>query len=137
MKASEVPADKGFLEDFQRGTYAVDEKGQYQIVASPGWNAETTATAAALEEQDRAIAAAFERVRSGQQSPLAYHLAKKMLTPALLASYAGVWSLRTRWHLTPFGFARMPLWLARRYAECLQTTLNDLVKLPEKPESLL
>ena len=137
MKAHEVPADKGFLEEFQRGTYAVDEQGQYRIVASSGWSAETTATAAALEEQDRAIQAAFAEVKSGRKSPLAYHVAKKMLTAALLASYAGVWSLRTRWHLTPFGFRHMPLWLAQRYADCLQTPLAELVKLPEKPESLL
>ena len=137
MKASEVPADQGFLEEFQRGTYAVDDKGQYRIVASPGWSAETTATAAALEDQDRAIQAAFAQVQAGRKSPLAYHIAKKMLTPALLASYAGVWSLRTRWHLTPFGFAHMPLWLAQRYAQCLQLGLADLVGLPEKPESLL
>lgn len=137
MKASEVPADKGFLEDFQRGTYAVDEKGHYKVVASPGWSAETTATTAALEEQDRAIAAAFAQAKAGRKSPLAYHLARKLLSPALLAEYAGVWSLRTRWHLTPTGFARMPGWLARRYAECLQISVEELTSLPEKPESLL
>lgn len=137
MKTSEVPADPGFLEDFSRGAYAVGEDGQYRIVATPGWNAETAATAAALEEQDRVIAAAFAQVKAGTRSPLAYHVARKMLTPALLASYAGVSRWRTLWHLRPFGFRRMPLWLALRYAECLQTTLNDLVKVPEKPESLL
>ncbi|HEY3445300.1 MAG TPA: hypothetical protein VGK67_03005 [Myxococcales bacterium] len=137
MKTSEVPADKGFLEDFNRGTYALDEKGQYRIVASPGWSAETTATAAALEEQDRAIQAAFAAVQAGQQSPLAYHLARKMLTPALLASYAGVWSLRTRWHLTPFGFRHLSPKLARRYADSLQMPVDELGALPEKPESLL
>jgi len=137
MKADEVPADEGFAEAYRRVAYAVGEDGRYQLVATPGWNVETTATAAALEEQDRMVAAAFAQVRAGRRSPLAYHLARKMFTPALLAEYAGVWSLRTRWHLRPFGFARMPLWLARRYAECLQMELGELVKLPEKPESML
>ncbi|MBI5544818.1 MAG: hypothetical protein HY901_13090 [Deltaproteobacteria bacterium] len=137
MKAHEVPADEGFLEGYQRGAYAVDEKGQYRIVATSGWHAETAATAAALEEQDRAIQAAFEQVRAGRRSPLAYHIARRLLTPSLLASYAGVSRLRVAGHLRPFGFRRTPLWLAQRYAECLQMSLNDLVRLPEKPESLL
>ena len=137
MKASQVPADEGFFERFRRGAYAVGEDGQYRLVPTPGWSAETTATAAALEEQDRIIAAAFADVCAGRRSPLAYHMARRMLTPKVLAAYAGVWSLRTRWHLRPSGFARLPLWLARRYAQCLQVGLDELVKLPEKPESLL
>lgn len=137
MKTSEVPADAGFATDLNRGTYALDEQGQYKIVATPGWSAETTATAAALEEQDGLIKAAFEAAQAGQKSPLAYHVARKMLTPALLAAYAGVWSLRTRWHLTPFGFRHLSPMLARRYADCLQMKVEDLGRLPEKPESVL
>ena len=137
MKTSEVPADGGLPAELNRGTYALDEKGQYQIVATPGWSAETTATAAALEEQDGVIQAAFEAVKAGRRSPLAYHAARKMLTPALLAAYAGVWSLRTRWHLTPFGFRHLSPQLAQRYADCLQLSVADLGALPEKPESVL
>ncbi|MGC4121694.1 MAG: hypothetical protein QM765_45380 [Myxococcales bacterium] len=137
MKTSEVPADAGFSTDLNRGTYALDEQGHYTIVATPGWSAETTATAAALAEQDELIKAEFEAVRAGKKSPLAYHVARKMLTPTLLAAYAGVWSLRTRWHLTPTGFRGLSKALAKRYADCLQMSVDDLGKLPEKPESLL
>jgi len=137
MKTGDVPSDKGFLEEFRRGACAVDEQGQYRLVATPGWSAETTATAAALEEQDRHIRLAFEDVKAGRKSTLAYHLARRMLTPALLASYARVSRLRVWWHLRPNGLAGISPSLARRYAECLQTTPEELARLPDAPESLL
>ena len=137
MKTDEVPNDQGFAENFRRGAYALDEQGRYTLVPTPGWEVETAATRAALEEQDRAIRAAFEAAGSGTRSPLAYHLARRLLTPALLAQYARVSRLRVAWHLRPFGFRRMPLWLAQRYCECLRLTLDELVKLPPAPESLL
>jgi hypothetical protein len=137
MKKDEVPADKGYLDDFCRGAYAVDEHGRYTLVATPGWEAETAATRVALEEQDRLVRAQFEAARAGRRSPLAYHLARRMLTPSVLGQYARVNRFRVAWHLRPFGFARMPLWLAMRYCQALRIGLDELVHLPAEPESLL
>jgi hypothetical protein len=137
MKKADVPHDEAFTEGFLRADYAVDEQGKYTIVTTTGWAVQADATALALEEIDRRIAAAWEAGRAGRLSPLAYHMARRQMTTSLLAEYASVSRLRVWWHMRPHGFARMPLWLALRYCEQMQVGIGELVSLPERPESLL
>lgn len=137
MKKDEVPQDPGFLEGFRRGALAVDEAGRFTLVPTPGWQAETAATALALEEQDALVRRAWERARAGRLSPLGYHAARRQMPTALLARNARIGRLRVWWHLRPRGFLGMPLGVAMRYAAALNVPLEELVRLPESPERLL
>jgi hypothetical protein len=137
LKADEVPRDQGFLEGFQRGSYAVDADGRYTLVATPGWEAETAATTVALETQDRLVRTAWEQARAGARSPLAYHMVRRQMNPKLLARNTGIGRLRVEWHLRPFGFSRLPERTLRRYAECLNLPTGELQRIPDAPESIL
>lgn len=137
MRKDEVPHDDGFLDGFRRGTLAVDEAGKIALVPTSGWSVETTATAVALQEQDREVRRAWERARDRRVSALAYHAARRQMPVALLAQYMKINRWRVLWHLRPYGFAHMPLGIALRYAAILNLSLDELVRLPDAPERLL
>src|SRR4051794_5844096 len=122
MRADEVPQDGAYLEGKKRGAYALGADGRYQVVATAGWEAETAATRVALEAADAQIRSAWQAARDGLRSPLAYHLAARQLTSALLAEYAGCWRLRVWWHLRPGPFARAPTTWLERYAKALRVS---------------
>ncbi|MBI5440202.1 MAG: hypothetical protein HY900_03205 [Deltaproteobacteria bacterium] len=137
MREDEVPRDPGFLEGFQRGTYALDASGRYTLVPTPGWQAETAVTTVALQEQDRLLRRYWELARAGRRSPLAYHMARRQMTPKLLARHMGLARLRVAWHLRPRGFRRMPLELALCYCACLDLPIQELLQVPDVPGTFL
>jgi len=137
MKKDEVPQDQGYLDGLQRANYALGEDGKYVVVASPGWEAERAATEMALLELDRFLRSAWEDVRAGRRSPLAYHMARKQLTVGLVAQGVGLLRLRVLWHLRPRGFSWMSPAVAQRYATFLQLSLEELSRVPDEPGSFL
>ena len=137
MRKDEVPQDDSFLDGHQKAAYAVDEHGNYAVVPTRGWEPERIATSVALEAQDREVRSVWERVKSHQRSPLAYHMTSRQLTPALLAEYAGISSWRVRWHLRPTGFRRMSLRMALKYCTCLDIPIERLLTVPPAPEMLV
>jgi hypothetical protein len=137
MRADEVPQDASFLEGHQRGAYAVGADGRYTIVATKGWDAETEATSVALRDADAKIAAAWLAVAAGKKSPLHYHLAAKLLTPALLAAYVGTSRFVVWWHCRPAAFAKLDAQRRAAYAKALRMSAEELAAIPARPESLL
>lgn len=136
MKVKDVPqeSEQSMLAGRQRACYAVDEHGRYVMVGSRGWEVENVVNAQANDEVRAAIAAALGRARRGETSPLAYHMARRQMDVAMLASYSGFSRLRIRWHLRPAVFARLPERLLRRYAETLQLPLAELCQLPQQDD---
>lgn len=132
MKKDEVPQqrDQSILEGHQRACYAVDENGHYIVVGSAGWEVEKIVNGQANDEVRAQIMQALERVRRGERSPLDYHMARRQMTPGLLASYSGISQFRIRWHLRPWAFARLPEQVLQRYAEALQIPLAELCNIP-------
>ncbi len=137
MRADEVPQDASFLEGHQRGAYAVGEDGRYTLVATKGWSAETAATTVALEVADAGVAQAWQAVRSGEKSTLHYWIAAKLLTPALVAAYSNSWRLSVWWHCRPGPFSKVSPARRAAYAAALRISVEQLLTLPEKPETLL
>lgn len=132
MKIKDVPQDKeqSMLGGHQRACYAVDEHGRYVVVGSAGWEVENIVNAQANDEVRAQIGQALGQVRRGERSPLVYHMARRQMTVALLASYAGISQLRVRWHLRPAVFARLPERVLRRYAGALQIPIEELRGIP-------
>lgn len=134
MKKEDVSQDDSFLEGHQKAAYAVDEHGKYVVVPSRGYADEVVATTFALVAQDRLIQTAWEKARSGEQSPLGYHLAVKQWTLGLAAAQMGIWRLRVWWHLKPGGFRRLSSAMKARYCKELDLTEAQLSTVPAKPE---
>ena len=120
------------LEGHQRACYALDEQGRYVVVGSIGWEVEKVVNGQANDEVRAAIVTALARVRAGELSALAYHMARRQMDVAMLAGYSGISRLRIRWHLRPRVFARLPEALLRRYADALLLPVDELRRIPDR-----
>ncbi|MFO7714315.1 hypothetical protein [Desulfosarcina sp.] len=132
MKIDEVPQDPGMMNDHRREIcYAVDDQGNYVLAGSAGWNPKNIANGQAWELIDEAAVDALRKVRAGQASPLAYHMACHQMGISLLAKYAGVGRLKVWLHLKTGPFSRLaPAWL-QRYADVFDISVQELKTVPE------
>ena len=131
MKTTEVPQENESIHvGLQRACYATDEQGRYVVVGSIGWGVEKIVNGQANDEVREHIAATLARVRRGEASLLAYHMARRQMGIGMLAAYSGFWRLRIHWHLRPKVFARLPEKILQRYATALQLPLAELTSLP-------
>jgi hypothetical protein len=127
MNVDEVPQEGNVTHDGHcKGVYARSKEGHLGLVASRGWEAEEIVTRQAVEMFDVLTATARERVRSGQASPLEYHMYRARMDIPLLAQVSGVWQWRVRRHLRPEIFRQLPQKLRVRYAEALGLTPAQL-----------
>ena len=130
MREEDVPQDDSFYEGHLRACYALDRHGKYVLVTSRGWQAETVATAAEVAHISEQLESVRADVEAGRLSPLAYHMAARLMTPNLLAASCGLWRWRVKRHMRPEVFARLPERVLARYAACLDLPLERLRALP-------
>jgi len=130
MKKQDVPQDEGMYGIHRRACYAQDESGKYVIVPSTGWEVEKVVNSSAVQDIKDQIAAVRRDVESGEASPLAYHMTRCQMTPALLAANSGVYKWRVKRHLKPGPFSKLDDKFLGRYAEALAMGIDDLKKLP-------
>ncbi|MDR2015215.1 MAG: hypothetical protein LBP99_06290 [Azoarcus sp.] len=120
MNAADVPQESsstygGYL----KAVYARSGDGRMTLVQSRGWEAEETVTRQAVQAFEALAAAARERVRAGQSSPLEVHMYRARMDVALLAQTSGLWRWQVRRHIQPTVFARLSQAHRARYAEAL------------------
>lgn len=131
MKIDEVPQDPGMMNDHRREVcYAVDQKGEYVLAGSAGWDPKNIANRQAWDLIDQAAAAALEKVRAGRASPLAYHMAKHQMGVGLLAKYAQFGRWKVWMHLKPGPFGRLTPGALQRYADVFAITVTELTTVP-------
>lgn len=132
MKKDEVPQEtaKAFL-GHSKALYALDEKGDYKIVPSAGWEAEEIVLDQAIAEYDSAAAECLIRARAGAASPLEYHMHKCRMDVLLLAQSTGYFQWQVRRHLRPGIFPKLSDSKKQRYAEALGLKPEDLETLPK------
>lgn len=136
MKKDAVPQETAVTYGGQRKLlYAVDERGEYSGVHSSGWEVETTATLAAVAELNRLRDEAWQRARDGTTAPLEYHMYRRRMEPATLASATGFWRWRIRRHFQPARFRRLSRRVLLRYAQVLDLTPDQLRQLPPRPDT--
>lgn len=132
MKRDEVPQDNNrTLAGSRKAVYATDEEGHYRITESSGWQVEEIVTSMAAEDFARNAAAALERARKGETSPLEYHMYRRRMDLATLSQATGLWQWRIRRHFRPAVFERLPEKLLERYADALGLSTDDLESLPD------
>ena len=132
MRQEDVPQDDSFYDGHLRACYALDKEGRYVLVTSRGWQAETVATAETVAHMAEQLESVRAQVEAGILSPLAFHMAARMMTPDLLAASCGLYRWRVRRHLRPGIFSRLPRRLLLRYAECLDVPLERLTTIPDR-----
>jgi hypothetical protein len=132
MKIKEVPQDDaGFLKagKVRDVCYAVDEQGNYTQVLSVGWDPKNEAMRNAWAEVDKNAEKEKQKVLQGKLSPLAYHMVRAMMNVKLLAQYTGFSRLQVKRHLKPDGFNKLSPEELQTYAEALNITVEDLLKV--------
>ena len=136
MKKQDVPQDPGIAYHRQL-TWAQDENGRFVGVQSVGWEVSNTSFSKYWAFVGRTLNEARDRVQRGERSPLYYWMRVHQLTERTLADYVGMSSWRVKRHLRPRVFSKLKPKVLARYAEALQTPIEQLQRVPEKdPENM-
>ena len=128
-----MPQDSHLFGSWKEVSYALDEDGKYVLVPSAGWEPANIANDMAWESVEAEVGRVVERVRAGELSPLAYHMARRQMDPGLLAGYAGLFRWQVRRHMKPGAFRRLRPAIVNRYAAVFQITAEELLRVPERP----
>lgn len=131
MRKKDVPQDNGMNRGLKEIAYAVDEDGRYVKVPSLGWEPKNIANAQAWEVITEDVRTQIRLVRDGKRSPIAYHLARNLMTVGLLASYVHLPRWRVKRHLKPSVFNRLKPGIIQRYADLFRLTPEELHHIPE------
>lgn len=134
MKHEDVPQDKAILGQWHEICYALDSDGRYVLAPSAGWDPANVANLQAWEVIAEEVARAIEAVRSGEASPLAFHMARCQMDVGLLAGYAQLARWRVKRHLRPAIYRRLKPELRARYARIFGVAAEQLDCIPEQPE---
>lgn len=131
MKKKDVPQDKSNLEsaNFKELCYAVDENGEYTTTHSTGWDPKTIALNNAIEEINRRVEDAKERVLNNETSPIEYYMELHKMDMNVLASYVGIWKWRVKRHFTPKTFNKLSNRILQKYASVFGITIEELKNL--------
>jgi hypothetical protein len=133
VRDRDVPQDDSFYGGHLRACYAVDERGEYVLTTSRGWETERIATAQAIADLHAKLERRRQAALAGEESPLAFHMAARQMTPALLAQNMGISRWRVRRHLRPGVFRRLSQAMLHRYAVCLDVPVETLARVPAAP----
>jgi hypothetical protein len=131
MNKEQVPQDEENLNEGKLAKlyYATDDKGHYVKVNSIGWEPETVAMQQAWDVVNNEVEDARERVIKGKASPLLYYLKKNIMTPGLVASYVGTFSLIVNLHCRPFFFKRLSRKTLEKYAYTFRISVTELTDI--------
>jgi hypothetical protein len=131
MKINQVPQDRGMINDSRREVcYAVDDKGDYVMAGSAGWEPKNIANRQAWDLVDAAAALELEKVKAGKASPLAYHMARHQMGVLLLAGYVRINPVKVWLHLKPGFFRRLSPEMLKRYADVFSISTEELRTVP-------
>jgi hypothetical protein len=131
MREKDVPQDDGMNSGLKEIAYAVGEDGRYVKAPSLGWEPKNIANAQAWEVINDDIRTQARLVRAGKRSPIAYHLARNLMSVGLLASYVHLPRWRVKRHLKPSVFNRLKPEIVQRYADLFGLTPMELRRVPD------
>lgn len=127
MKSNEVPQDKSHLESVSREVYyAVNEKGEYTTELSTGWDVKTIAIENTLQEIERRIQNAKQRVLENKTSPIEYYMEVHKMDVSILSSYVGIWQWRVKRHFKPSVFKKISKKTLQKYADAFEISMDEL-----------
>lgn len=132
MNKKDVPQHGGLLSGKREVNYAVDSDGRYTLESSVGWEAKNIALRQAWEAIADQLRDVMAEIKAGKKSPLAYHMVKNQMDPALLCQYSGVARWRVKRHLKPAVFARLDSAALIPYTKLFGVSVDELRILPDE-----
>ena len=134
MKKVDVPQQVArALRGQRKALYATNERGEYGLVQSAGWEAEEIVLDQAISEFEEQAADAHARVLGGLASPLEYHMLRCRMDVLVLAQATGFFRWQVRRHLRAATFRRLSARQRARYANALGLSVEQLNALPAVP----
>lgn len=128
MKIDEVPQDN--LMHYQgagkRAIYAVNERGEYTIVPTSGWEVEEVVLSQALADYDEQAEEAQQRILRGESSPIEYFMYKRRMDALVLAQAMGLFKWQVKRHFKAKVFRRLDEALLNQYARILRVDVRRL-----------
>lgn len=122
----EIPHEKNeTLEGMQKVMYAQNEQGNFERYTY-GSSVEEFATQVAVEEYELLKKECLERIKSGEDSPIAFYMYENRMDLPTLASAVGMFQFRVKRHLKMSVFKRMSDALLKRYADAFSISLSAL-----------
>ncbi len=135
MNNSKVPQHNiSTYADNKKAIYAIDENGVYTIVASSGWEVEEEATKQALGELERLANIAYDKVVSGEVSPLYFHMYDRRMDLQTLAQMTGLFKWRIKRHFKPMIFNKLSKKMLECYGDTLGISVEKLCTLTKREE---
>ncbi|MCG6969821.1 MAG: hypothetical protein LJE85_08655 [Gammaproteobacteria bacterium] len=131
MKKQDVPQDNNSaLGGERKAMYAVDENGEYTVVASSGWEVEETVTSLAVEHYQELAEEALQQVQQGMASPLRYHMFARRFNVDTLAQTTGLFQWQVKRHFKPKIFSKLDAKILARYATAMGISVEQLQSTP-------
>jgi hypothetical protein len=132
MNSRDVPQDEiSIFAGQSKVVYARDDHGDYQVVATSGWEVEEIVTRQVIEALEGQRSQALIAYKNGQISPLPYHMYDKKMDIATLARESGFWRWRVRRHFRPEIFNKLPQKILGVYAEVFGIPLAQLQNIAD------
>jgi len=130
MDSRDVPQDQiPVFAGHSKAVYALDNRGDYRLVSTSGWEVEEIVTRQALDELAHKRQEAMAAHRAGTLSPLPYHMYDKKMDVPTLARESGFWQWRVRRHFRPEVFNTLSLKILAVYAEVFGISLAELQQI--------
>jgi len=133
MDINSVPQDNSSTySNNKKAIYAKDEDGSVKVVGSSGWEAEETVTKQALYDLENMAQEAYCQVKSGNKSPLYYHMYSIRMDLQVLCESTGFFKWSIKRDFKPSVFTKISEKRLSVYSEAMGKTNEELKKLPEE-----
>lgn len=126
MKETELPQEKGALQDFTELCYVTDDEGNYTTLSSWGWEVKSIALEASLSRLQEQIDQAKADVLAGRKSPIVYYMLLNRMDWAVLADAMHRWQWVIKRHAKPSVFKKLSDKTLQQYAEVFGITVEEL-----------
>ena len=126
MKETELPQEKGALQDFTELCYVTDDEGNYTTLSSSGWEVKSIALEASLSRLQEQIDQAKADVLAGSKSPIVYYMLLNRMDWAVLADAMHRWQWVIKRHAKPSVFKKLSDKTLQQYAEVFGITVEEL-----------
>ncbi|WP_289029871.1 hypothetical protein [uncultured Paraglaciecola sp.] len=135
MREDKVPQDNSPTYDgHKKLMYATDKEGHYTGVQSSGWEVESFATSMAVEDLQQLALEAKAAVKTGELSPLAYHMHKHRFDIPNLSQVSGFFQWQVKRHLTPKVFNRLSQRKLEIYCDVFALSMRQLINIEDNNE---
>lgn len=127
MKKEEIPQDPSPLDKFTKEVcYAVNDQGSYVTELSRGWQVKADALGITWNDVEERVAAARQKVKNEEASPILFFMEVNMMDVAILAAYTGFWQWTIKRHLKPSVFKNLSDKKLSKYADAFNVRIDEL-----------